>query len=188
MIQIRSNVFETNSSSTHSICIPKKVNKIDNFIDFNIGEYGWENDCVEDTASYLYTAILSGYEYDEAMDKVKELADILNRRDIAYRFDKPEWYVYSDGYKGLENGYIDHAYETREFVESILNDEDMLLRYLSDGIVYTGNDNQDSQPDGCDIADDYYYDYDSNEYVPNPYHDEEKYDYFYKGNQKGYMQ
>ena len=32
---------------------------------FHIGEYGWEFDCV-DTASYLYTAILSKYNKDEA--------------------------------------------------------------------------------------------------------------------------
>lgn len=53
---------------------------------------------------------------------------------------------------------------------------------MSGGIVYTGNDNQDPQPSGCDICDEDYYDYDLDKYVPNPYHDIENYEYFYKGN------
>ena len=43
MIQIRNGVFETNSSSTHSICIPKKTSIKRDSIYFGIGEYGWEN-------------------------------------------------------------------------------------------------------------------------------------------------
>lgn len=39
MKTIRSNVFETNSSSTHSIAIPKNCSEINN-ISFYIGEYG----------------------------------------------------------------------------------------------------------------------------------------------------
>lgn len=170
MIQIRSNVFETNSSSTHSICIPKKTKPTVNFVDFEIGEYGWESG-MADPASYLYTAILDVYSYDEAQEKIDELTDILNRYDIAYRFEKPVWAEYGDGEKYLDNGYIDHAYETRGFVETVLNDEDALLRYLSSGIVYTGNDNQDDDDDMCYVA-----------CSDHEYHDEESYDYFYKGN------
>lgn len=181
MIQIRSNVFETNSSSTHSICIPKKTNKINQHIDFTLGEYGWNNETVTDTASYLYTAILDGFSYDDAMERIEKLTDILNSHDISYDFEKPKWIEFENGSKYLDycSGYIDHAYEAREFVDAVLNDEDMLLRYLADGVVYTGNDNQDNVPDGCNIAQDVYGAY---RLVPNPYHDEENYDYFYKGN------
>lgn len=188
MIQIRNNVFETNSSSTHSICIPKKTKKIDNFVHFGLGEYGWANERVDDTASYLYTAILCGYKYDDAMEKLNELTDILNRHNIAYKFEKPKWESHEyNGKKWLsiDSGYLDHAYEAREPVEALLSDEDILLRYLSEGFIYTGNDNQNSIPDGCDIADEYYYEYDDNwneKCIPNPYHDEENFDYFYKGN------
>jgi hypothetical protein len=182
MIQIRSGVFETNSSSTHSICIPKKTKSTVNFIDFKIGKFGWANESV-DPASYLYTAILSAYSYDNVEDKLKVLTDILNEHDIAYRFEKPKWYTYDDGYRVLDNGYVDHSYETQEFVESVLSDGDMLVRFLSEGLVYTGNDNQDDQPNGCNIANEYFYEYDDNwNEKPNPYHDEENYDYFYKGN------
>lgn len=184
MIQIRSNVFETNSSSTHSICIPKKTNKVNQHIDFAIGEYGWENRTVTNTASYLYTAILDGFSYDDAMERIEKLTSILDSHNISYDFEKPKWMEFENGSKYLDwnSGCIDHACETREFVDAVLNDEDMLLRYLADGIIYTGNDNQDDVLDGCDIALDTYYDYGSNKEVPNPYHDEENYDYFYKGN------
>lgn len=39
---IRRNVFETNSSSTHSICIVKDniLNQMQNHINFKTGEYG----------------------------------------------------------------------------------------------------------------------------------------------------
>lgn len=189
MIQIRQNVFETNSSSTHSIAIPKKCDKILNQIFFRIGEYGWENDTVYDTASYLYTAILNAYNPKEANDKLGQLTDILNKNNIAYKFEKPRWIepnydVYYDvGY--YEYGYVDHAYELCEFIDALLDNEDMLLRFLACGVVYTGNDNQDCRPDGCNIADDYIWEYDDmgNETCkPNPYHDEENFDYFYKGN------
>lgn len=99
---------------------------------------------------------------------------------LALLLKKPKY----DEYNRLsyKQGYIDHGYELCEFIEYILNDGEAFLRYLSGGIVYTGNDNQDPQPSGCDICDEDYYDYDLDKYVPNPYHDIENYEYFYKGN------
>lgn len=40
--QIRRCVFETNSSSTHAICIAKDGYELKDHIDFHTGEYGWE--------------------------------------------------------------------------------------------------------------------------------------------------
>ena len=53
--QIRSGVFETNSSSIHSIAIPRSCKAVDS-VSFSIGEFGWEWD-EADAANYLYTAI-----------------------------------------------------------------------------------------------------------------------------------
>lgn len=41
--QIRKSVFETNSSSTHAICITKKKDnyKLPDHIDFEFGKFGW---------------------------------------------------------------------------------------------------------------------------------------------------
>lgn len=178
MKQIRNNAFETNSSSTHSICISKKpISAEGSFIHFYIGEYGWENDCV-DTADYLYTAILCMEDSEDLLEKLKE---ILDYHRITYEFEEPD--CDEDGW--LRNGYIDHSDETREFVNSVLANEDMLMRCLfGDSCVYTGNDNQDSCPAGCNIAYETTWEYENGKYVtkPNPYHDPENYDYFFKGN------
>ena len=91
--QIRSGVFETNSSSTHSIAIPKKSVVAGEYISFSIGKFGWENDCV-DTANYLYTAILEQNDRDELLDKLK---DILNNHSIKYKFKKPKYRKSNDG-------------------------------------------------------------------------------------------
>lgn len=77
--QIRKSVFETNSSSTHAICITKKKDnyKIPKHIDFEFGEFGWECDEYHDTrnkASYLITAIFSfnKSEVDENLVRLKK--------------------------------------------------------------------------------------------------------------------
>lgn len=180
--QIRSSVFETNSSSTHSIAISKSPVVAGKYISFGIGKFGWENDCVN-TADYLYTAILEQNERDEMLEQLKE---ILDRHSIEYKFEKPRYCKSSDGeYKWLDNGYIDHSGETREFIFAVLNDEDLLMRCLfGNSCVYTGNDNQDPHPASCNIADEITWEYENGNYieVPNPYHDPENYDYFYKGN------
>lgn len=175
--QIRRGVFETNSSSTHSICISKAPVKIGKDIYFGIGEYGWENSCVG-IVNYLYTAILS---MDDSKELLKRLKNILDKHSIEYEFEEPVYYDY--GY--LKNGYIDHSEDTREFIDAVLVDEDMLMRCLfGDSCVYTGNDNQDADPAGCNIADEIIWKYENGKYIekPNPYHDSENYDYFYKEN------
>lgn len=45
MIQTRYGVFETNSSSVHSICISKeKTKSAHRMVHLRFGEYGWERD------------------------------------------------------------------------------------------------------------------------------------------------
>lgn len=169
--QIRRGVFETNSSSTHSICISKAPVTLGKHIYFAAGEYGWENACV-DASSYLYTAILEMDDKDELINKLK---GILDKYSIEYTFKEPSgWYG------------IDHVDEAREFIDAVLSDEDMLMRCLfGDSIVYTGNDNQDDDPGGCNIADEYIWiENEDGEYIEqkNPYYDPEHYEYFIKGN------
>lgn len=179
MKQIRRNVFETNSSSTHSICISKTPVAPHDYIYFRIGEYGWENDCVS-TAAYLYTAILCMRDSEQLLSKLK---NILDRHGIEYDFEEPD---YDEECDYLNNGYIDHSYDTRDFIDAVLADDDMLIRCLfgPGSCVYTGNDNQDDRPSGCNIAEEFIWEYENGKYVkkPNPYHDKEKFDYFYKGN------
>lgn len=173
---IRNGMFETNSSSVHSICISKKPveNVKGKKIAFYLGEYGWEHETV-DTSDYLYTAIMSLSDSEELLDKLKS---ILDKYEIDYTFQPVE--------KASHWWGIDHSGETIDFVEAVLEDEDLLLRCLFSGesVVYTGNDNSggDDLYDGCYIAESEKYDREVHGYVPNPYHDEDKFNYFMKGN------
>ena len=180
MKQVRRNVFETNSSSTHSICIAKDPVTAGKYIRFGIGEYGWENDCVN-TADYLYTAILEHDNADELLDKLK---NTLDRYSIEYAFEEPKYITSSDGTsKWLEYGYIDHSYETSDFIDAVLSDDDMLIRCLfGDSCVYTGNDNSNDYDDMCYAAYETIWDNNLKNRIQNPNHDSEKYDYFFKGN------
>lgn len=141
--QIRQNVFETNSSSTHSICITKsnlKKKDIGTYVHFSIGEFGWEYDTLYDTsskASYLYTAIL----INKKQDLIKDIKKILDDNNIEYEFEEPK---YSGNY--LDNGYIDHGGEIPSEFFNICKDKDRLFKYLfsSESYIVTGNDNSDN--------------------------------------------
>jgi hypothetical protein len=146
--QIRKSVFETNSSSTHAICITKSdVDKtnLPNYVEFEHGEFGWEvteYHGLHSKASYLYQAICSCYyEDDDKKEKMlDEISETLSKYGITCTFepDTSEW----------GDGYIDHGSETIDFVKAVLSDEDKLLRYLfGDSFVVTGNDNGDGFSD-----------------------------------------
>ncbi len=177
MIQIRNSVFETNSSSTHSICISKKpVKNLPYRVCFTVDEYGWEEDDVYDTASYLWTAILDCPDEEEHTQKLK---DALDRLGVQYVFKYPR--KSKDG--RYMYGGIDHGFECCELIDALLSDDDLLARYLfSDSVIYTGNDNSSEWDSKCWSADEYVWDDDHHQEVPNPNHHPDKYDYFFKGN------
>ena len=140
MIQVRSGVFETNSSSTHSIAIPRSIG-YPNYISFNIGEFGWEFD-EANAADYFYTALYTtSSTIVEVEEKIERLKDILRSYDIEADFE----YVKCEEHTGWldYDGYIDHGYELKDFVDELLNNGDKLVRFLSGGLVFTGNDNSD---------------------------------------------
>ena len=153
MIKIRRNVFETNSSSTHSIAIPKDTSKDyrGRTVYFYMGEYGWEFD-EPDPASYLYTAINCFWasEPDIREEKLNFLKNTLEKHGINYTMPEVKfeeaWKNKETGrqYYNPEHGYIDHDHELGEFLEAVFRDEDTLLSFIFDGLVYTGNDNSDS--------------------------------------------
>ena len=144
MIKIRKNCFETNSSSTHAICIPDTLRYNLSHVDFGIGEWGWGVDNPE-PEDYLYTAILELYgdKEEELQEKLTILKTMLNNNGISYSFAKPNWND-SGNWRWLENGGIDHGGELSELVEDLLNDESLLLKYLAGAQICTGNDNSDS--------------------------------------------
>ena len=146
--QIRNSVFETNSSSTHSIAIPYNCDET-NYISFHIDEFGWGFNKV-DAADYFYTAIYETSDTETEVDeKIKRLKQILDEHGIEYRLPNPRTNIWHSDYDdkdyiSLDYGYIDHGYELKGFVNELLEDGDKLVRFLSGGLVFTGNDNSDS--------------------------------------------
>ena len=191
-IQIRNNVFETNSSSTHSIAIPNEMNTPLSYISFSIGEFGWSWE-EADPADYFYTAI---YEVsptiEEANDKISRLKEILESNDIKYTLGEVRYREFeSNGHKylGLDNGYIDHSEDLIAFIEELLNDEYKLLRFLGGGLVFTGNDNSYPEQQTFINRDQEYledYDFRSKEThkIENPYYmsNHTDYEWYWKGN------
>ncbi len=92
-------------------------------------------------------------------------------------------------YRSLDYGYIDHGGELEEFIEELLSDGDKLVRFISGGLVFTGNDNSDAEQ-RCfvDRTEEYVDDFDwrtKMQYkIKNPYYmsNHNDYEWYYKGN------
>lgn len=163
--QIRKNVFETNSSSTHAVSIFRGSNySIPEKIVIRPGEFGWDCETFSDPESklaYLYTWILNkckSYEYNEVTEKIDDHYDYKKLKDYQYRIKsklleagvKEVEFEKCNGW--FEDGYIDHSEDLyNEDLEAILEDyfEDYVFNYAS--YIETGNDNDDY--DVCEAAD-----------------------------------
>lgn len=175
-VQVRRSVFETNSSSTHSISIIKKSD-IDEFPDtvvFGKGEFGWEFDVHYDTATkaeYLWEAITSCYwkDIDKVNNAIKSITETLAKHNIKAVFPyaanmKVKTHKYDDGSTythiqfmnddEVDDGYVDHGNELGDFLEDVLSNERKLMNYLFDynSYVSTGNDNSEEELDCPDFG------------------------------------
>ena len=147
MKTIRKNTFETNSSSTHSITVARKnvaIPVTEQNIFVEIGEFGWEfktYDTPQEVLSYLYTAICCNYkqDYKKYTDKIDKVLAENTKTKVEWQEPKFDEYGY------LNDGYIDHGYELAEWLETLFENEELLLRTIFFGVVETGNDN-----DGCE--------------------------------------
>ena len=150
----RIGVFETNSSSTHSICIAKNAKLIiPSEIHFAFGEFGWEFrklKSLADKASYLYTGLMNN-RMETEFQQVKEL---LESKGIPVTYEERivEHKCYHDQkghfiqYESSPNeGYVDHSIDLVPFLNAVLSDEESLMNFLFSGMSYirTGNDNDD---------------------------------------------
>ena len=119
MNKVRANVFETNSSSSHSLVVGDGTSLMDSpfrkaivdrgFINVAPGEYGWEQDSYGDPMSklsYLYTdaAQYEDKEFDpnsDENDKLDMIRKAVKRHTgLNVVFEKDDgWYPF---------GYIDH--------------------------------------------------------------------------------
>lgn len=152
--KIRQGVFETNSSSTHSICIAKDAElTIPKSLHFEFGEFGWECrtlQSLDKKASYLYTGLIANNRKEDA-DKIIAL---LNSKGVEVTTEEPIYetrsYDDAEGKKveweyGTNTGYVDHSDRLKEFLDDVCSDEGKLMRYLFSPLsfIITGNDNDD---------------------------------------------
>ncbi len=167
--KIRKGVFETNSSSTHSICVAKEMElTIPSTIHFEFGSFGWQYDTLQsvyEKASYLYTGLYDNERYGDFTKIVR----VLTQKGIEVSFDEPTW---KSGECKKENGetvqysypnydgYVDHADQLNDFLDDLCEDESKLLSYLFSDLsfIITGNDNDDHDVDiEVDYPHDEYY-------------------------------
>ena len=195
MIKIRKSVFETNSSSIHSIAIPKSndISFKPEHIHFGFDDFGWEIEQV-DNADYLYTAIVCCCS-DEEIEELKNLIESeLNKQNISCDFATPRFETYEwEGkvYRSLNGGYIDHYEGLEEFLSYLNTNKDKIVPYILNGRTFTGNDNIDSDETGSnqrELKQISVYNYNKGKCitktVENPYYEKgnDNFDWIHKGN------
>lgn len=172
--------------------IPKKC-RLRHSMDFHSRYYGWVFDENNDPCDYFYTVIYTvSRSKRDAKERLDKFISILKSSNVTYSPAKAKMRrsSYDPGVYYLEDGNIDHSYELASFVDDLLDNPDKLLRFLSAGLVYTGNDN-DSEHDGFLERDKEYlerYDLDKHQYVPSDVKNEyymknyDDYEWYMKGN------
>lgn len=151
MIEIRNNMFETNSSSVHVLVIPKDTNiDIPHKVFLSGGEYGWSSDTDYDTLNYFYQACL-----DKGREELEKFFNYLKRKGVEeihapeINWVKSEWNGREYEYAENNSGYIDHGNEIP--LDELFANESLLDRFLfGDSFIKTGNDNSDYCPDEND--------------------------------------
>ena len=134
-VKMRNGCFETNSSSIHSLCIPRNTPyKVPKYVNFYLGRYSWGPDIENNPGNYLYTYLALTYD-TERIEKLKNILYKHGAEHVSFESykKKEEWYDF----------YIDHASESESWVNSLFADEEKLLRHLftPGAVIYMTNDN-----------------------------------------------
>lgn len=153
--QVRHGVFETNSSSCHSICISTVDEElsIPDSISFGFDDFGWEFDVLNskrEKANYLYTC-LTYLGWDEIKKYIEFIWTTLKTAGVEdIDFDDMQisispWNDEMNYWIHPSNGYVDHGIEACNFVRDVCSDEKLLLNYLfsNKSYILTGNDNDE---------------------------------------------
>lgn len=135
IIKKRNSVFETNSSSIHSLCVPtNKPYKVPDYVNFYLKHYGWGPDVETNPGNYLYTwLVLAGEK-----DRIKQLENILYKHGAVYVSFEP--YKEKDKW---DKFWIDHLDDARAWVDAVFKDEEKLLHdlFTPGAAIYITNDN-----------------------------------------------
>ena len=144
--QIRQGVFETNSSSTHSMCIHPGNKYVPNMskLEIKTGEFGWEEetyDRMNDKLSYALTYALgdNSNKYIEMLNEV--LTDNMSDTDITYNGMSYEKLIGIPRYYDEDFGYIDH--QSLDEASEMFLSKNILEDFIfgRDSYFVTDNDN-----------------------------------------------
>lgn len=144
---IRKGVFETNSSSTHAICIDKEsAQEYPVTLSLYMDHFGWDFRSLSspsEKASYLYTAATSLDEWLTNENLAERVKSAIWNRCIAHNVDINVARIPSDDYWYT----VDHALQLEEFVNAMLRSEKTLDAYLFSlgSYVFMGNDNSEKK-------------------------------------------
>ena len=172
MVRVRRNLFETNSSSTHALCIKNNPTDMEKCFELKYmgtggNEFGWGAELYSDTMSKIVYLGIVAYHIDEVLNPdnsfygrtTKEFAGDLKHTSKVSELD---WFLGTkleevgveipsfDKEEKLESikicvkgGYVDHTSEAMSFYRELMNNDDLLKRFLfsSQSCIITGNDN-----------------------------------------------
>lgn len=127
---IRRSVFETNSSSTHSISIvgvaPKRTGTTGGSLELGFGEYGWEIEDYNDWVSKADYCAIDNKNNEDRLDLLKKVIEKQTGiKNISFNF----------------TGYIDH--QSAGTSDDAFNDEETLRNFIfsNSSYLHTDNDN-----------------------------------------------
>ena len=149
-IKIREGLWETNSSSVHSLVIKKEMpKKLPKEVYFGLGNYGWRErwySSVEEKCKYLHTAIYCRYfVFEDDKNKYREykkkISDILKENGI-----ESTWFDVSK-IDDEWDYHIDHSDELEDFIFYVIEDPNLLIEWLfnKESVLVTDNDNNDME-------------------------------------------
>lgn len=141
MLQVRKNVFETNSSSTHSISLGEGDYIFDTsltpsesgYVEIYGDEFGWEqatynSACVKASYSLVYCL---NWSYENKDKHLQMLIDVITEQTDCV------------GVKWVDDGYIDHQSAESNQLDYLFEDKKTLRRFIFDkqSVLVTDNDN-----------------------------------------------
>lgn len=146
MEKIRHGIFETNSSSTHSISlstgqiVENTIRLEDGKLVIYPGEFGWEVERYNDAATKASYALTYAVNGPSPYYHLEMLRNVLAKKvgpgiPILFEIvDNTESYSY-------KNGYIDH--QSLDVANSVFENEETLYRFIFDKntTLWTDNDN-----------------------------------------------
>jgi hypothetical protein len=144
---IRRSVFETNSSSSHSVSIPHTYELLDtiepdesgNIVLYG-GEYGWGHEEYNDAASKAnYMAVWAKVYADSPEVRMSFLNDVLKMHTGA----KEVTYGFGNSYNSDNFAYIDHQSSDSDYFVELFGDAKKMLNFIFNrkSILVISNDN-----------------------------------------------